>query len=94
MSFWTKAISVYPRNELLKDQFAEVLRYVRLVGDSPGRPVTIGTFFGPTPFEATTESVSRAWTRFPARGAAVGYPLSVCDLSRVRWTSHLAAEGH
>ena len=78
--FWTKAISVYPRNELLKDQFAEVLRYVRLVGDSPGRPVTIGTFFGPTPFEATAESVSRAWTRFPARGPAVGYlcPFATC----------------
>ena len=78
--YWTKAISVYPRNELLKDQFAEVLRYVRLVGDSPSRPLRIGTFFGPTPSNATAESVSRAWMRFPRRGPAVGHlcPFATC----------------
>ena len=78
--FWTKAISVYPRNELLKDQFGEVLRYARLIGDLPERPLRIGTFFGSTPFEATTESVSRSWTRFPARGSTVGYlcPFATC----------------
>lgn len=78
--FWTKAISVYPRNELLKDQFGEVLRYVRLVGETCGRPLRIGALFGPTPNEGTTESVGRSWLRFPSRGQALGFvcPFAVC----------------
>ena len=77
---WTKAVSVYPRNELLKDQFAEVLRYVHLVGEVRGRPLTIGTFFGPTPNDATVESVQRKWQAFPPQGRTVGFlcPFATC----------------
>ena len=89
--FWTKAISVYPRNELLKDQFGEVLRYVRLVGDICGRPLRIGTLFGPTPERADERSVSRSWNRFPPRGVALGFvcPFAMCPdcNGRLIWRS-------
>jgi superfamily II DNA or RNA helicase len=50
---WTRAISVYPRNELLKDQFTETIKEVRklnlfLVANNK-RKVTVGAYFGNTP---------------------------------------------
>ena len=77
---WVKGISVYPRNELLKDQFAEVLRYLHLADNLSERPISIGAFFGPTPYDATTESVERSWSRFPFRGPVIGYlcPFAAC----------------
>lgn len=52
-SCWTKAIAIYPRNELLKDQFSETyLEARRLDGTlrhSAGRKLLLGAFFGPTP---------------------------------------------
>lgn len=52
-SYWTKAIAIYPRNELLKDQFSETyLEARRLDGSlrqSAGRKLLLGAFFGPTP---------------------------------------------
>jgi len=55
-SHWTKAIAIYPRNELLKDQFSETYAEARRLDDTllrhAGRKLTIGTFFGPTPLNA------------------------------------------
>ena len=88
--FWTKALSVYPRNELLKDQFSEVLRYVSLIGDRGGRPLRIGTFFGPTPRVSEVSALEQShWDRFPSRGAATAYvcPFATCPEcgSRLIW---------
>ena len=52
-SRWVKILAVYPRNELLKDQFAEVYSQARRLDASllaaGRRKILIGTFFGPTP---------------------------------------------
>jgi hypothetical protein len=50
---WVKVVAIYPRTELLKDQFGEVLKEVRRLNSvlrSEGRAVAkIGAFFGETP---------------------------------------------
>jgi hypothetical protein len=50
---WVKILALYPRNELLKDQFAEVYTQARRLDASLAakgrRKILIGTFFGPTP---------------------------------------------
>jgi PAS domain-containing protein len=46
-----KALAIYPRNELLKDQLRALLRYTTeawAVGAAT-RPITVGAWFGPTP---------------------------------------------
>ena len=52
-AYWTKAIAIYPRNELLKDQFSETYLEARrldsVLGRSAGRKLLLGAFFGPTP---------------------------------------------
>jgi len=59
---WTKVIAIYPRNELLKDQFSEtcteIRRLSRLLSRHLGRTITIGAFFGPTPLEPEVDKVS------------------------------------
>ncbi len=53
---WTKAIAVYPRNELLKDQFSEIFTETRrldgALSGSARRKLLVGAFFGPTPHSA------------------------------------------
>lgn len=50
---WVKVLALYPRNELLKDQFAEVYAQARaldvLLASQGRRKIQIATFFGPTP---------------------------------------------
>lgn len=79
--YWTKALALYPRVELLKDQFSEAYRLARRL-DTPlkrlnRRPVIIGTFFGLTPRAATVEAVKQA--NWPAvRNVAFTCPYLVC----------------
>ena len=53
---WVKVLSIYPRVELLKDQFTEAFKLARVVGllskKGGGRKILMGTFFGSTPFKA------------------------------------------
>ena len=74
-SRWVKVLALYPRNELLKDQFAEVYGQARRL-DTPGhRKVLIGTFFGPTPYDAAdVEHPENGW-----RGHSAG---RICDYLR------------
>lgn len=62
-SAWVRALAIYPRNELLKDQFSETLRQTRrlreIMTQRGKRPLTIGSFFGPTPKDAA--SVRDSW---------------------------------
>ena len=56
-TFWTKAIAIYPRNELLKDQFSETYIEARrldaaLIAQGQ-RKIRIGAFFGLTPKRAS-----------------------------------------
>jgi len=69
-SRWVKILAVYPRNELLKDQFAEVYSQARRLDGSllaaGRRKILIGTFFGPTPRTAATAQDSNGWRQHRA----------------------------
>ncbi len=62
---WTKAIAIYPRNELLKDQFSETYAEARrldaLLVRQAGRKLTIGAFFGPTPRDVAELARFQSW---------------------------------
>ena len=62
-SYWTKALAIYPRNELLKDQFLETYTEARrldaLLKQRVGRKLLIGAFFGPTPRRAAIDLVAK-----------------------------------
>lgn len=65
---WAKAIAIYPRIELLKDQFAEAFRMARTIDQTLGahgrRPMIIGALFGKTPTRATRQELTdKAWAR-------------------------------
>ncbi len=65
---WVKAIAIYPRIELLKDQFGEAYRMARAV-DTPlqahgRRALTVGALFAATPLRADpADLVQRKWLR-------------------------------
>lgn len=54
-SNWVRAISIYPRTELLKDQMTEALKFTRQLNtyliNKNCRKLTLGAFFGKTPYE-------------------------------------------
>lgn len=67
---WVKAIAIYPRVELLKDQFAEAYQMARTIDKALAshgkRPLRIGALFRATPRRASREElVGRKW---PQRG--------------------------
>lgn len=58
-AYWTKALAIYPRNELLKDQFSETYVEARRLDATltaqGQRKILIGAFFGLTPRQANLE---------------------------------------
>ena len=51
---WVKCLALYPRTELLKDQFTEVYREARRLDElclQKGRKIRIAAFFGATPYD-------------------------------------------
>lgn len=60
-SSWTKAIALYPRNELLKDQFIDTLKEIRNMNQSMAlsRSISIGAVFGETPINYDKVSWSK-----------------------------------
>lgn len=94
---WTKAIAMYPRNELLKDQFsdtyAEVRRLDAVLAQQGRRKITIGAFFGPTPNRAQEKDViDKKWVKV-AGGYACPYlrcPTAGCAGQLVWRTTDLA----
>ncbi|GAA2745366.1 hypothetical protein GCM10009868_26600 [Terrabacter aerolatus] len=69
-SAWTRALAVYPRTELLKDQldtaFAHACRLNDLWKRSTGRSMTIGALYGGTPTNAKNVRASyRGWGKRP-----------------------------
>lgn len=68
MEWWTKAVCLYPRQELLKDQFSEAfaltLRSADTLRAEKRRPIVLGALFGPTPTSASEDRVNDAgWRR-------------------------------
>lgn len=65
---WTKALGVYPRNELLKDQLATAFSATRRLRqdltESRGRGLRIGVLFGQVPFSGrSVEQSYLGWRR-------------------------------
>lgn len=66
---WTKVVAVYPRIELLKDQFSEAFRLFRTVDAEltrgRRRPITLGALFSLAPHQAReSDLVDAGWQRF------------------------------
>ena len=77
---WVKAIAIYPRIELLKDQFAEAFRMARTVDQTLAahgrRPLILGALFGKTPTRAARQELTeKKWVR---RGEAFVCPWMRC----------------
>jgi hypothetical protein len=65
---WVKAVALYPRNELLKDQLAEVYGQCRRLDDLQAarraRKLSIAAYFGPAPRDASAQALQDAgWQR-------------------------------
>ena len=83
---WVKVLALYPRNELLKDQFAEVYGQARrldaVLATKSRRKIMIGTFFGPTPVAPTRrmrrERLAHSFLRPDLR-------VSSLPVGRLRW---------
>lgn len=79
-SAWTRALAVYPRIELLKDQldtaFAHARRLDTLWFDLHQRPMSIGALYGSTPTNAkNVRSGNRGWGR---RSSGMASPQMRC----------------
>ena len=89
-SDWVRALAIYPRNELLKDQVSETLsqtRRIRPVLKSHGRrALTIGTLFGHTP--KNSREAGEKWRRHS--GEPCICPFLVCPDcgSSLVWREH------
>jgi hypothetical protein len=67
---WVKCLAIYPRTELLRDQFVEAFREARRLDSflaSKGRPpIRVGALFGATPHgERAMRGSNPAWVRRP-----------------------------
>ncbi|WP_156758349.1 protein DpdJ [Actinokineospora pegani] len=71
-----RAVAIYPRNELLKDQFATALAEIRRLRQAGGRQLTIGAYFGPTPF--SVNEPPPAWGGWRKRGKRYICPFLTC----------------
>jgi hypothetical protein len=66
--YWVRALAIYPRNELLKDQITEAYRLVSSIRttliDGRRRSLRVGAFYGDTPLNATEKALERAkWVK-------------------------------
>ena len=85
---WTRCLSVYPRNELLKDQLSSAVKQVRQINKqlvaAGRRPLRVGAMFGPVPNNASA-NFNKQWVRL---GGAMRCPyLSCpnCDEQALMW---------
>jgi hypothetical protein len=81
-SYWVKAVALYPRVELLKDQFSEAFRLIRttdaLMKAAGKRPIILGSFFGSTPSKADRSAViTSGWIK---AGSGYECPYLSCPL--------------
>ncbi len=75
--YWVKALALYPRNELLKDQLRTALQECeRLAEAELPRRILVGAYFGPTPQRPTARLLDSAkWGRV---GEGYVCPFVVC----------------
>jgi len=77
------SLAIYPRNELLKDQFSALLRQVRDLQQAKAteRPIVVGTWFGATPLSAELVAQGRVddWKEFKSAGRLLGWRCPFLD---------------
>lgn len=77
------SLALYPRNELLKDQFSALLRQVRELRQAKAttRPIVVGTWFGATPGSASmvTAGAVEGWKEFTSAGGTRGWRCPFLD---------------
>ena len=78
--YWTKSVSIYPRVELLKDQFSEVFRLaVTAFPLAGGRRLRFGALYGGVPRDAEAfDDPKRQRKSWPRRGAGYECPFLRC----------------
>ncbi|MFV1362555.1 protein DpdJ [Mycolicibacterium elephantis] len=69
-STWTRGLAIYPRNELLKDQFSSAFESARRADDlfifQMGRKLRIGAFYGASPHTASSlDNPYSQWLKTP-----------------------------
>lgn len=83
-SFWTRAIAIYPRNELLKDQMTETVRQTlrlrAVFRAQKSRPIRVGAFFGQTPETADDVVSPRFGSAWRRDGGGSVCPFLVCPV--------------
>jgi hypothetical protein len=74
--YWTKCLAIYPRNELLKDQFREALSNARLIAPAlqqhGKRKLALGALYGDVPRTARSllqQGAGLMWQRLTLRGS-------------------------
>jgi hypothetical protein len=96
-SFWTKAVAIYPRVELLKDQLSEAVRHaqrLRPVLEKAGiRPVRIGAYFGSTPYRIGDNLEKRGWKQLGRQSHLSPFLLCWVCGAPTTWPSSRRAAG-
>jgi hypothetical protein len=89
----TRVLAIYPRIELLRDQFAETYREARrLDGLSDfGRPVRIAALYGSTP--RTASGVRRQWKSTGDGWSCPYMPCPACGQTKLTWSDERIAAG-
>lgn len=74
---WAKALAVYPRNELLKDQLRTALQETRRLAAGGLPQLRLGAFFGPVPHRGTVWMLEKSF-KWQKRGAGFVCPFLIC----------------
>jgi hypothetical protein len=94
---WVKAIAIYPRIELLKDQFSEAYQMARSLDATLSkhgrRPIVVGALFGATPSRCDPIELERR--KWPKRGNDFVCPWMRCPTCRKEliWRSDDISQG-
>jgi hypothetical protein len=96
--WWTKVVCLYPRQELLKDQFSEAyglaMRASEVLMRDGHRLIAFGSFFGPTPFASTVEALENGGWRDRPDGHICPFLRCTSCGSEMIWTAADLREQH
>ncbi|MFC1900364.1 protein DpdJ [Chloroflexota bacterium] len=96
--FWTKVVAVFPRIELLKDQFTQAYDLLSplapVLRQQGGRPFRLGTLFSGTPRNSTPEVVETAGWRRSGQGYICPFLLCPNCRGTLIWLDHDLSAGN